>query len=72
MSCADNSFFLFPLKENYQLHYIRFAFTQITQQEQILTKYFCSIGKVTNTFISSWVQWKLSLLMAGGLEFDYF
>lgn len=27
MSCADNPFFFFPLMENYQLHYIRFAFS---------------------------------------------
>lgn len=48
MSCADNPFFLFPLTENYKLHYIRFSVTQITQQEQILAKYFCCLGKVTN------------------------
>lgn len=33
MNCADNPFFLFPLTENYELHYIRFSVTQITQQE---------------------------------------
>lgn len=72
MSCADNPFFLFPLTENYQLHYIRFPFIQITQQEQILAKYFYCIGKITNTSNSSLVKWKLSLLMARGLELDYF
>lgn len=69
---TDNPFFLFPVMENYHLHYIRFAFTQITQQEQILAKYFCSIGKVTNTFISNLVKWMLSLLMARGFGINLF
>lgn len=60
MSCADNPFFFFPLMENYQLHYIRFAFSlmpwKFAQQEQILAKYFCTIGKVINTFIGTWLS----------------
>lgn len=71
MSC-DNPFFLFLLMKNYQLCYIRFAFKQITQREKIFAKYFCSTGKVTNTFISNLVFRKLSLLMARELELDYF